>query len=53
MTEKDYEEIRKKVKKMKKQELEELAEKMLITRFKSNLRKKKIKEKQKGGDNER
>ena len=48
MTEKDYEEIKKQVKKMKRAELEILAEKMLITRFKSNLRRKKCWESKKG-----
>ena len=51
MTEKDYEEIRKKVKKMNKQELQELAEKMLITRFKSNIRRKKCYVSKKKGAN--
>lgn len=51
MTEKDYEEIRKKVKKMNKQELQELAEKMLVVRFKSNLRRKKCQENKKKGAN--
>lgn len=52
MTEKEMQELKKKVDKMTKDELKDLAYKMLVTRYKSNLRKAKYFAKKASDSNE-
>lgn len=52
MTEKEMQELKKKVDKMTKNELKDLAYKMLVTRYKSNLRKTKYYAKKASENNE-
>ena len=53
MSDKEIEEIKKHVDKMSKNELIDLAYKMLVTRYKSNLRKRKYYAKKASENNER
>lgn len=52
MTNKEMQEIKKQIEEMSISELKDLAYKMLVTRYKSNLRKKKYYAKKEGGKNE-